>query len=326
MPLVTIAIPTFNRADTLREALDSALAQTHEELEIVVADNASSDGTAELCREYAARDERIRVVRHERNLGPTANINHLFGAAAGEFTQMLADDDRLEPAHVAACLAAHDPAHAIVAGRARYYDGERLLSTGVEMQLEQDRGAARVVAYLRAVEDNGTFYGLLRTAMLRRAAPMRNVLGNDWLLVAAMAYQGRVATIPDVAVHRAAGGTSANLGKILATFGAGPVQARLPHVVIAREVWREIAHEGAVYRELPRGRRLRLAARSAAASMDWPAQAWYLAEPVVEAGERHALTRPLARAYRRGESALVARRREERAERREHYDAGGAHP
>lgn len=102
-PLVTIAIPTFNRAEaTLRDALGSALAQTYPNLEILVADNGSTDGTAALVT--SVRDPRLRYHRHPQNIGPNDNFNFCVATARGVYFLLLHDDDLLDPDMVAACL------------------------------------------------------------------------------------------------------------------------------------------------------------------------------------------------------------------------------
>ena len=321
--LVTIAIPTFNRESTLPRALDSALAQTHTDLEVIVVDDASTDGTEDICRAYASRDERVQYVRHRSNLGPTATFNELFLAGRAPFTQLLADDDWLDPQYVAACVSELEARsdHSIVGGRASYWRGERYVSAGVAMQLEHERGADRTLAYFRTVEDNGSLYGLLRTSALRRAAPMPNVLGNDLVLVGALAFQGKIATLASIPVHREAGGTSADLVKIVRTFGGGRWQELLPHLTIssavARGIWR-----GDVYRELPTRARIELALRCANAAMDWTAQAWYLTDPLIALLDAHESTRSAARGYRRWEERLVAGRRRRRAEQRDYLEHG----
>src|SRR5690606_4079066 len=104
-PLVTIGIPTYNRArGYLREALASALAQTYERVEVVVADNCSEDDTAEVVAEVGAG--RVRYHRHERNLGAQANFNSLLELAAGDHFVLLHDDDLIDADFVATCVAA----------------------------------------------------------------------------------------------------------------------------------------------------------------------------------------------------------------------------
>ena len=193
--LVTIAIPTFNRQFRRSpRALDSALAQTHTDLEVIVVDDASSDGTEDICRAYTSRDERVQYVRHRSNLGPTATFNELFLAGRAPFTQLLADDDWLDPQYVATCVSELDARsdHSIVGGRASYWRGEQHVSAGVATQLAHERGADRTLAYFRTVEDNGSLYGLLRTSALRRVGPMPNVLGNDLVLSGRSPFKARL--------------------------------------------------------------------------------------------------------------------------------------
>lgn len=95
-PLVSVVIPTYQRAHTLGRAIDSALAQTYEPLEVVVSDNASSDGTAELLRKYA-NDSRVTIVRHSHNVGPVANWIAGVAASQGAFVKINYSDDWLEP-------------------------------------------------------------------------------------------------------------------------------------------------------------------------------------------------------------------------------------
>ncbi len=282
--LVSIGIPTYNRAPTLRRALASALAQTHDELEVLVSDNASADGTEELCRAVAADDPRVRYVRQPRNLGPTANFNSLFASVRGDYVGLLADDDWLDPCYVAACLQAlrADPHAALVAGRPRYVRAGQFAFDGVAHRHRGGDPAARVRAYLASVDDNGVFYGLMPRAVLDRVRPLPNVLGNDWLHVARIAHLGTIETLDDVRVNRELGGTSADIGSILATFGtSAPWQERVPQLVIAAQLLRDIGWGHPVYGDLGPSRRLSLAVTAALTSIRWPDLAWHLVTPGV---------------------------------------------
>lgn len=98
---VSILIPTLNRRDFLRESLRSAQAQTHRDLEILVSDNGSTDGTPEFVRSVAAEDPRVRLVPRNPDPGLFQNVNHLLRQATGEALSMLSDDDRLHVDYVA---------------------------------------------------------------------------------------------------------------------------------------------------------------------------------------------------------------------------------
>lgn len=93
MPLVSLCIPTFNSEKWISECLNSALAQTYEPLEILIVDDASSDGTLELAR--SLKDERIRVISNEQNLGLVRNWNRCVQLARGMFIKFLLHDDIL---------------------------------------------------------------------------------------------------------------------------------------------------------------------------------------------------------------------------------------
>lgn len=99
IPKVTIAIPTFNRVDFLRQALDSALAQTYPNIEVVVSDNASTDGTEQLLSGYS--DNRLKSIRQASNIGMMGNWDACLASASGEYFLLLSDDDVLERSAIA---------------------------------------------------------------------------------------------------------------------------------------------------------------------------------------------------------------------------------
>ena len=99
MPLVSVLIPTYNRAKYLREALQSAVGQIHQELEILILDDASPDATADVAAEFAG-DPRVQYIRHPNNLGIAGNWRIGIERAQGEFFCLLHDDDTFEPTFV----------------------------------------------------------------------------------------------------------------------------------------------------------------------------------------------------------------------------------
>lgn len=102
---VTIGIPTYNRADRfLRSALECALAQTWEDLEIIVSDNCSTDNTADIVASYS--DPRLRYVRQDRNIGANNNFNYCVENAKGTYFLLYHDDDVIDRDIVSACMEA----------------------------------------------------------------------------------------------------------------------------------------------------------------------------------------------------------------------------
>lgn len=92
-PLVTIYIPTFNRINLLKRALDSVLAQTYKNIEVIVVDDCSSDETANYLQEISLQDKRIRYHIKEKNGGACESRNIAINMAKGDFITGLDDDD-----------------------------------------------------------------------------------------------------------------------------------------------------------------------------------------------------------------------------------------
>ncbi len=96
-PKVSILIPVFNRKEYIAECIQSALDQTYKDFEVVVVDNASDDGTWELCQQFAAADRRVRIFRNATNIGPVRNWMRCAQEAKGALSKILFSDDCLEP-------------------------------------------------------------------------------------------------------------------------------------------------------------------------------------------------------------------------------------
>jgi glycosyltransferase involved in cell wall biosynthesis len=203
MALVTIGIPTYNRSRFLIHALTSAVEQDWPELEVIVSDNASSDDTRAVCEPFLARYPFVRYTRHVSNIGAFRNFASVRERARGEYFMWLSDDDWLDRNYLPRCveLLARSPEHVLVAGVAEYTREDGTTFRADAVTLEADDPTARVLAYYRAVADNGTFYGLARAADWRRIAD-RNTLGADWLMLAAASFLGKIRTVPETAIHR----------------------------------------------------------------------------------------------------------------------------
>jgi glycosyltransferase involved in cell wall biosynthesis len=96
-PLVSIMVPVHNRRNLLAVCLESALAQTCRDFEVVVADNASTDGTWDVCREFARIDSRVRIFQNPENVGPVRNWRRCFKESQGHYGKLLFSDDLMSP-------------------------------------------------------------------------------------------------------------------------------------------------------------------------------------------------------------------------------------
>ena len=252
LPRIVIGIPTFNRAQILRRAIDSALSQDYPNLRIVISDNASTDETALVIKSYIAADSRVTSYRHPVNVGATRNFAELLERATGELFMWLADDDWLEPGYVSRCARslAEQRDAVLVGGVAKYYQEGVFKRTGKPTDCPSNDARQRVLSYYRQVDDNGIFYGLMRRDAAVRAGVV-NCLGGDWLFVAAIAYQGRVLTHPDAVLNRSLGGTSESASTMTAMLNLPAWQARIPITLpLAGNAAKDILVRSPVYRDM----------------------------------------------------------------------------
>lgn len=112
-PTVSIGMPVYNGASTVRDAINSLLAQTHTDFELIISDNASTDDTEEICRKYATLDRRVRYVRQQKNIGARPNFRFVLNEGQGPFFMWAAADDTWHTRFLEACvssLRAHEDA------------------------------------------------------------------------------------------------------------------------------------------------------------------------------------------------------------------------
>jgi glycosyltransferase involved in cell wall biosynthesis len=131
MTKVSIVIATYKRKTLLAESLDSVIAQSEPSFEVIVIDDASRDGTEELLREYAAKDQRIRFDVLDVNGGATAARNKGIGMALGEWIMVWDSDDVLDPDALETLLetASQQPEYSIISAPARVLRMKKLVAT-----------------------------------------------------------------------------------------------------------------------------------------------------------------------------------------------------
>lgn len=93
IPKVSIGMPVYNGENYIKEALDSLLAQTFTDFELIISDNHSTDGTSEICKKFASADSRVRYIRQDANIGPSANFQFVLQQATGHLFMWAAHDD-----------------------------------------------------------------------------------------------------------------------------------------------------------------------------------------------------------------------------------------
>ena len=169
VPLVSIGMPVYNDRPFLAEAVDSLLAQTFADFELILRDDCSTDGSAEICLEYCKRDPRVRYIRNEVNLGISRTMQRLLKDGCGSYFMWAGDDDVWRPTFIAQLLdALQGNPDCVVAFCPYVFIDEVGATIGSARVIDYSGASARVrVLKLARYWDDGFGYGLFRSASIQ---------------------------------------------------------------------------------------------------------------------------------------------------------------
>jgi glycosyltransferase involved in cell wall biosynthesis len=209
MPLVSVGLPVYNGVERIEAVVRSVLAQDHSDLELVISDNGSTDGTEDLCRSLAAEDSRIVYHRNPVNVGL---LNNFIGAgrlARGEFFRWVGDDDWLAPNCISRGVDAfaEDPRLVLVTSQVDYTgpDGvtETMSYTGTAFRSQDP--IVRLSEMLRLLNEShliiDPLYGMVRRDPVVHIE-RRNMLREDEVFATKLALAGPWGHVPEVLAKR----------------------------------------------------------------------------------------------------------------------------
>lgn len=231
-PRVSIGLPVYNGQRYLAEAIESLLAQSFTDFELIISDNASQDATESICRKYAAQDDRIRYDRQDRNRGAAWNFNQVFRLATGSYFKWAAYDDLHAESYLAECVARldHGPdvswchsrsSHFAASGKLLAPPAVRDISYLAPRTAEGrsgDRGSAdpcqRFAAVVLSQGGCLDIYGVFRRCVLEGTMLHLPYYGAEKVLLGEMALRGRYCEVPETLfyfrVHLESSGGLAN--------------------------------------------------------------------------------------------------------------------
>jgi hypothetical protein len=198
---VSIGLPVFNGERFVSSAIESVLAQTFGDFELIVSDNGSTDATPEIVARYASADERIRVLRHAETKGARWNFYTAFGAARGELFAWLASDDEWAPTFLERCVEALDaePTASLAFSHVSYVDeqGQQTGSREMVMRVASERLHERLWDVLMVWHDCLPVFGVMRRDVLARTGLIGPYASGDHLLIAEMVIAGQFAIVDE---------------------------------------------------------------------------------------------------------------------------------
>ncbi len=201
-PRVSLGLPVYNGERYLVETLDAILAQTWDDFELIIVDNASTDATPAIANRYVAADPRVRYYRHATNIGAAPNFNRAFALSRGTYFKWCAHDDRFTPDYLARSVAVLDAQPDVVLCCSQVAiineSGRVIGAYRVQLpELTDPRPHRRFGAFITRSPACFQVFGLFRRDVLAATPLIGSFLGADKALVAEICLRGRVYEIPE---------------------------------------------------------------------------------------------------------------------------------
>jgi glycosyltransferase involved in cell wall biosynthesis len=200
-PLLSIGLFLYNGEKFLAGAIESILDQTFKNFELIISDNCSTDRSGEICRHYAARDERIRYYRNDRNMGAGWNLRRVYELATGKYFKQAAHDDMIQQDYLRLCVDALEADDSLVLAHSltrvidqagqfveNYNDGSRTSSFDPVVRardlLLRSRGAYPI-------------FGVIRMDALQQLPPQGSYTHSARVLLLQLGLLGRFYEVPE---------------------------------------------------------------------------------------------------------------------------------
>ncbi len=200
-PKLTVGLPVYNGERHLREAIDSILGQSFGDFRLIVADNASTDETAGIVRDYTAKDSRVLYHRNETNIGLAANFNLVFRMSDTPYFRWATSDDVSLPDFLRRCIECLDQERDVVLAytKTRFIDadGRALDRQDAGLDLPSDDPAERFRQILEAGSWVNAVLGVIRSEALAKTGLMPSYSSGDFGLLGELCLFGKFREIPE---------------------------------------------------------------------------------------------------------------------------------
>lgn len=199
-PLVTIGVPVYNGEHYLAQCLESLLAQTYRNFTLLISDNASTDGTAQICQRYVQSDSRVRYHRNQTNIGLYGNFRFILQSVGTRYVKMASADDYWSPEMLSDAVSAMESDQSVVLcySLAVLVDshGNELSKYDLRLNLMEDEPAVRFKRVLSEVGLVNQLQGLIRMDAVRSALPLMDEPGADNVFLAELSLYGKILQLP----------------------------------------------------------------------------------------------------------------------------------
>ena len=194
-PRVAVGMPVYNGEEFIHAAIDSILQQTFEDLELVISDNASTDRSEEICRDYAAKDKRVRYIRNDRNIGASDNYNAAYLNSNSEYFKWASCSDICEEHFLEKCIEILNQDQSVVLSYPKTVLFENSIGDGRliddHMHILDDSPCIRYQQFMEGVQLNNAMNGVLRSSALKHSALIKPFFSSDTALMAELVLYGK---------------------------------------------------------------------------------------------------------------------------------------
>lgn len=244
-PAVTIGMPIYNAERYLRRALDALLGQDFDDFELLISDNGSTDSTEFICLEYAAKDCRIRYVRHAVNRGMQFNFPFVLEQARGEFFMWAAHDDVYAPTFISKCLTRlrQSPDAVACCSEVVFLDEEGSIRKNISY-VNFDTHGMSVVDRIFELLKRFNWYATLslhRREALLKTLPFQDVFGGDVVILVDLLLLGDIVKVYEPLFYYTIPDQDKSIDRYLADGGiTDPEQRAKPYSVLLTTLWHHV--------------------------------------------------------------------------------------
>jgi glycosyltransferase involved in cell wall biosynthesis len=199
-PKLSVGLAVYNGDNFLERAIQSILSQTYTDFELILSDNASTDRTEEICRKYAAHDQRVRYHRNVVNIGGANNENQTFNMARGEYFRLAAHDDYCAPTLFEKCMEILEKNPDVVLVHSKVIavdENDEKMGTMESEEGTESRPFARFRALTSKRHKCEATYGIIRSSVMAKTKLQMNYTGSDRAFLCELGLHGRFIQLPD---------------------------------------------------------------------------------------------------------------------------------
>lgn len=201
-PLVSIGMPVYNAAGTLKRAIESLLGQDYQNIELVISDNASNDETEAISREYAAIDKRVLYHRSALNMGAIWNFNRVFELSTGKYFVWAAHDDMRAKSFITKCVERLEANHDAVLCQAhtefKVEGNDKVFMIATLDTIEGIKSIPERYSMVYKTLPAIAIYGLMRADAVSKTLLWQKHVATDVAFIQELCLYGEFTQVPEV--------------------------------------------------------------------------------------------------------------------------------